>query len=327
MGRRKHKKTALEALYSLNAVPRTEVQTGAPAQRFGLKQFTEAEQELQRAAEQREYEALMAPVRRAEAELTENYRKMTAQTAQALFTQPSEILAERCATSLMDESIIASLSNVDPASIRANIRGAFDAFRLELEGVKIEDSGVSKLYQVTQRNLNIDWRNPSSFRALYDYMTELGALDTDRDLTITRTAEHAAPEQPTQSLDETFNTVSGGTREGREILRDAILRDHQNGAREMFDKWTESLQRDFSGYYPTESEIRAVTSVMQNNGVNFLLPRSWHEGRLQAIRQGRFNPQIKYPQEVADELVDSADTNSYSGRAELRRKLALVRAQ
>jgi hypothetical protein len=134
-------------------------------------------------------------------------------------------------------------------------------------------------------------------------------------------APRPAPPEPVLDLDQELEKLDTSTEAGRVKARDLVMTGIQADAKQMFDSFFSSLVQNF-GVYLTESEIKAVVGIMKRRGLNFMRPADWDAARVACVKAGTINSNLLYPSEIAESLIENADTRSYEGRQQLKADLA-----
>ncbi len=320
MSRKNKNLSRIEAL----VMPSTQVAQSAP--RETLRSFTR-EYDAQQAAEQKAREdAALAPVRQAEAQLTESLRALRAQHAAALLAGTSDDLLSRC-TQITDEDVIENGAPISIEVVRVRITNALDTIvlKLEDEGIRITDDGRTKLRRIAQqaRYRSINWMDASNWQALFTYADDLNALN-DRDVSRTRIAPQAV-EAPvaSESFDDVLNRESTFSRSGAKKIAQAAMASMQSEAAAAFELFRASIEREFH-YVFSQSEIDALIAVMRNRNLTFCSLRDWSQARRACINFGSLPETLRTPSEILDDLIEITP-NTYEGRQELKRQERLLK--
>ncbi len=225
-----------------------------------------------------------------------------------LTVAPSDYLTEHCTHA-------PARVNGTPETVAAEIRGAFNKFRLDLEqtGVTLHRSATPKFQRVIAQNPTIDLRLESNWRLIYDRMSELGCF-TDADRTV-REQQPAQPvEQQTRpSWDdvEKINISAGSDseRKARTLVTSLMTTEIQP----KFDRWAHSLIDEF-GHYLTEKQIRAACDWFTNNSHRHspMIEKSWDACRRNLVSRFILPDSCLRPAEREAQAIENVNLSTMS---------------
>jgi hypothetical protein len=244
-----------------------------------------------------------------------------AQLAAALFTEESAELAARC-DQITDDQFAGFTTE---EQVKVLIRGAFDGFRLALEdqGIKLEQTALSKMEKVARQNLTLNVTSPSVWQQIYEYMVEVGAL-TDRDVTRTQVTQ-PEPSAPQKDFDTVLAENSTESREGRAKIASAAMQSMQTEAADMFAQWSRLLY-DTWGVILSESQKQAVAAWFVKWNKPYRRHESWNECRRALVKAGVFDSRMILPDEALAEAVENQTVplDSWEARQDFARRARLL---
>lgn len=318
---KKHRRSALESMLHAATMPVTKIEVAPYDSRSGLAKFTAAEEAREQSESQRAEELATAPLRAIEAARVESMRVLREEHARYVFTAPSAELAARCA------QIPENLEVQSVEQFRSQIRDSFNTWRLSAEndGLTLSQSGLEKLRRAAAANTSVDFRDPQSFCELYVLLENLGCF-TDSDRTIQRPEpqpqERAQTERSRRTLAD-LESVNTDTRAGRAEASQILMEDMQLEVRTWYNAFADSLVRNFD-HYLTNQETKAICNQMTLMNRSWTNAKNWDLSRIELVKKGLLPQNLRYRNEILDDLIESGDTRSYTGRRELQRQERLL---
>jgi len=286
--------------------------------RSGLAKYIEQYEREAAAAEQAKAEAEQARIQPLLDEQQELLKKLRSETAQSFYTMPSQELADapKAPDNITD----------DVATIRAQVRDAFNEFRLQAEqqGVKFEQTGVEKLSKAVVQNPAIEWRKPESFQLLYQAMEDADCFsERDRTLPVGEQPQpEPAPVKP-KALDlESMNT---STRSGQRAAKELCDAEYFTiEGRTMMKDWEAQIYRDYGVLLDDDQKVSVVNWIVKWNK-NPLAHETWNAAR-RALGKAQVIPQMFTQDEILAERLEVSNLTNYEDRrayaAESRRIIA-----
>lgn len=279
---------------------------GDPTGNESLAEFrrrTDREQKEQREAEKKQMVG----------DLNGTMIQLRAAQRDALFKIPSDYLTEHC-------TLTATRVNGTPETIAAEIRDAFNKFRINLvqRGVTLHQGAMQKFRKVAEVNPTVDLRIVSNIQIVYEYMDEIGVFaDADRKVK----QEPPVQPAPRHNLDKLLETVSAESTEGRKKLQEAIVDSLVN--REWANCWAgfaDSLYKNFDKFMLTERQKQTFYDTMVRRNLNLNRPADYDTCRVALVRSGDLPSHLLYPTEKLAHEVEDADMNDYNVRREFARR-------
>jgi hypothetical protein len=317
MKKNRKKLSRAEALALVTVAPKVALdaqETHSTYSTSGLKAFQhkyEGEQE----------EAREAPLRAAKGEHSRLLTQLVEQDIPTLYSAPSTYL-EATAPSVGTGD---QFNGISPESIRATIRKAFSEFEDSLSEGKLTMSGKQKMQNVARANLNIDTTQAAAWQQIFTLLRTSGEIldqgDSDQpDFIVNEIQEE--PEQR-ESLTQTLDANSTFDRTGRKAIADSMMGDMQDEAAKAFQIFNASIEREFN-YSFSDSDTQSLIEVMKQRNLLFTSQKAWSEAKLVCIKRGLLPRSLMSKQELFDEMIENADTQSYAGRQELKRQERLL---
>jgi hypothetical protein len=271
-------------------------------------EFLAEEARKQRQAEERRQERELRPLRELQQQSNVEILAERDRQRRWLTIAPSDFLTEHCTHA-------PARVNGTPETVVAEIRDAFNKFRLDLEqtGVTLHRSATPKFQRVIAQNPTVDLRVVSNWQTVYDTMSELGCF-TDADRTVKQDQPVPPVEKRTRpSWDEVEKiNISAGSdseREARRLTTNLMTQELQV----HYDRWAQSLIDEF-GHYLTEKQTRAACNWFTNNSHRHspLLPKSWDACRRSLVSQMILPDNCLRPDERVARDLESTDLSRLS---------------
>jgi len=312
--KRNRKLSRSEALGLVNAAPVTPVENGkyeSPRARFNREEAEEAE---------RQAAIRMQPVRQAEQQLNTTMQELRAQHADDLLSGSSQAFLSYT-TPITDDDVVENGKPIEISVVRERIRNAFDqvALKLEDEGIRFTKEGRQRLQSIAQiaQYRSVNWMLAKNWLALFQYADEVGLM-TEREC-----SRHAALQPVAAPVMTSLEELNTETREGRAKASRLLMESMQEEARLWFNAFADSISRNFS-YALSDKEAKDVCDQMLLMNRSWTVARNWDLSRRELVRKGLLPERLRYPNEILDDLIETGDTRSFSGRKELQRQERLL---
>jgi len=278
-----------------------------PAPRYGLKQFAAVYD-----AEQAEIAA--APMKKLEKEFNQTLAALRKEQASRIFTEPSEELADR---TLRAKQIDSTADEIAKMVLKAAQTG--------LKGLDIRQSGREKIIAVLKVNPDMDKTFAGTWRAVYDYMQELGVF-TDEDVIIEKPApQSAAQPTPGPTFDDVLNANSVESRSGNKIIVEAVRKEVR---KENYTAWYEFADEVKTLFFDSlnQDEADALVKVMNARNLNKTSVRDWHRARVLAVRAHFLRDKFLTPDEQLSIDVESGKVplDTFEQRQVFQRRVAAL---
>jgi|HubBroStandDraft_4_1064222.scaffolds.fasta_scaffold12996_5 hypothetical protein len=281
-------------------------------------EFFAEETRKQRQVEERRQEQELRPLRELQHQSNVEILAERDRQRRWLTVAPSDYLTEHCTHA-------PTRVNGTPQTIAAEIREAFNKFRLDLEqtGVTLHPSANAQFQRVAEQNPTVDLRVVSNWEILYNVMSELGCFG-DKDIIVKQQPVQPVEQQTRPSWDdvEKINISAGSDseRKARKLTTNLMTQELQV----HYDRWAQSLIDEF-GHYLTEKQTRAACDWFTNNSHRHspLLPKSWDACRRSLVSQMILPDNCQRPDEREAQTIENLNlsTMSFDEKRALRNRL------
>jgi hypothetical protein len=278
-----------------------------PAPRYGLKQFAAVYD-----AEQAKIAA--APMKKLEKAFNQTLAALRREQVSRIFTEPSEELADR---TLRAKDIDGTADQIAKMVLKAAQTG--------LQGLDIRQSGREKIIAVLRVNPNMDQTFAGTWRAVYDYMQELGVF-TEEDVNIPRpVTQPVAQPTPGPTFDDVLKANSVENRTGEKVIQTAMMKELRKDAESAYAQFENEYRTLFFDIM-TKAETEALIRIMRARDLNSNSVRDWHRARNLGCRAGFLRDKFLTPDEKLSWDVETGKVplDTFEQRQEFQRKVAAI---
>jgi hypothetical protein len=159
-----------------------------------------------------------------------------------------------------------------------------------------------------------------------DRLVTLGVFTEPRDLTgflklqPKPTPKPVPAPAPEPTFDQVLNAHSVESREGREVLVNAVNKAHKEIAIPLFHQWVEHLSRDYKGFTISQEDAEYIIEFLfPRNNWNFMQFENWNKARRAMVAQGKWPDTMLTPVERITKELESIQTSDPRYRETMQR--------
>jgi hypothetical protein len=326
---KKHKRLSRsEALGKIATAPVTKSDVAPVDTRTGLRRFTDEfnAEEKQRAE---------APVRAAEAALSESLRALRQEQANSLLSGTSDEFLSRT-TPITDDEVIVDGKPIEIPVVRQRIQNAFHAavLKLEDEGVRFTDAGLKRLQDISllAPYRSVNWMLAGNWQTLFTLADEVGLM-TERECS-RQVIPTVTQEQPTDLLAELElqPATDAGRRRAKEL---GDLHFFSVECREVFIGFLNHCAAHWD-FYPTEHQMKIAVQWFTDNNRSMISDKTaWDEMKRNLISRAIFprvsptGKSLLNEDELLCEAIDNAavPVGSFAARQDFARRTQALKDQ
>jgi hypothetical protein len=316
---KKRKKPSWGAFPLMGAIPTgTVIQKGDPTADEKLREYRKRYDAAQK-------ELAEAPIRKAEAELTQTIRELDKHARSFWSQQPIEAIIPKLYTEASKDFGLSGVPDTQGQYTMDELKQSVASWtdnEMAKTGYEITSEAAGQKfvrYLLAQAFHGKDVR--SSITACFLRLVEMGAF-VDGDLTYdpSKAPRPVEAPAPKANLDELLNTVSAESTEGRKKLIEAVTDAAITGEfRACWQAFVTSIYENF-GHVFTEQEKKLIYDTMIRRNRNFNRPADYDEIRVALAQSNNLPPHLVYPSERLALDVESADMSDWNVRREFARR-------
>jgi hypothetical protein len=225
--------------------------------------------------------------------------------AEALLSEPSDVLIAKCPQSPM------TAKNPDEYSAQM-----LTAIRKGLSGVTFDDAGKTTLMKVAGLNReHVNLTDARVWKILFNHMVELGVFEASGALAkpkpVAAAQPVAQPQPEPESYDSLLDRLDGDSRSGHKQLTDAAEMENFKAATPLCQEWLDHLYRDFKGFVPSDEDRKFILDVLfVRNNWSRTRPESYHMARRAMVAQHKWPDSMLTKAELLSREIENLPTNA-----------------
>jgi hypothetical protein len=299
----------------------------SPVPRLGDPTADEKLREYRKRYDAAQKELAEAPIKKAEAELTQTIRELD-KHARCFWPQSIEAIIPRLYTEASQDFGLSGVPDATeqntPDDLKAAIASWFDRVLPTMAYGFVNENAAQKFgYYLSAAAYHMkDVRSPAAITACFLRLVEIEAFKPGE---LSFDPSKAPRKQPAPAPKPTLADIeklSAESTEGRRKVL-AIVEDLASSqAADMASQWLLSLKTNFN-FVPNDDQIKQIVGWFQKNGKNWLSPRSYDEARRWAVSAYIFPENLLTSDEALCKSLEAIPlgTLGYDERTRLYNKL------